>query len=318
MEAWVNRPVEERMQEVEKKKGYVSRPMNSFMLYRSAYAERVKRFCKENNHQIVSQVTGVSWPLEPKEIREKYEQYAITERDNHASANPGYKFAPNKSGKKRGRVDEDEEDSDSEWEGSRSTKRSRRGARDDTRSLSGTPFEPDRGYPMYHQVPQPHPSSYQAMNPHGPPPFTFGPSGMMQGYYQTHTIPYGPNVDDIRFDGPYPDYGMGPSIVGMPDAGHHDLMGGPMNHSMQEMPQEQIVDPRLSGLDPNYSYAHYDAPDEMFPVPRGLEYAPYAHPAQNQNMEPIHPGMATLTDATEEWLPSGEPGLDFERELQTF
>src|ERR1700761_685835 len=44
MEPWVTRSVEDRLAEVEKKKGYISRPMNSFMLYRSAYAERVKQY----------------------------------------------------------------------------------------------------------------------------------------------------------------------------------------------------------------------------------------------------------------------------------
>ena len=36
MDAWVNRPADVRRQEVDKRNGYVTRPMNSFMLYRSA------------------------------------------------------------------------------------------------------------------------------------------------------------------------------------------------------------------------------------------------------------------------------------------
>src|SRR5256885_11832666 len=58
MAAWVNRPMETRLAEAEKKNGHVARPMNSFMLYRSAYADRVKQYCRENNHQVVSQVSG--------------------------------------------------------------------------------------------------------------------------------------------------------------------------------------------------------------------------------------------------------------------
>jgi hypothetical protein len=318
MGAWVNRPYEERMQEVEKKKGYVSRPMNSFMLYRSAYAERVKRFCHENNHQVVSQVTGASWPLEPQAIRQMYEQYAIIERDNHAAANPDYKFTPNKSGRKRGHVDDDDSDSDGEWGGSRSTKRSRRGGRDDTRSLSGTPFEPDRTYPLYRPAPQPqqHRSSYQALNPHGPPPYTFGPAGMTNGYYQTHTTPYMQNVEDIKFDGPYPEFSLGSSIIGMPDAGHHELLGGAPSLLMHDIPPEQMVDPRLAGLDPNYSYEHYSGTEEIYSVPRSFEYTSYPHPTQNQNLEPVHPGMTTLTESPSTWPESIQPGLDFDRELQ--
>lgn len=98
--------------------------MNSFMLYRSAYAERTKHWGAQNNHQVVSAVAGQSWPLEPKEIRELYEEYARIERDNHAAAHPGYKFSPSKVGpvaRARMRAEErdgsdldDEDDADSD------------------------------------------------------------------------------------------------------------------------------------------------------------------------------------------------------------
>ncbi|KAM5445813.1 hypothetical protein MaudCBS49596_007102 [Microsporum audouinii] len=97
MEAWVNRPVETRLKEVKMKNGKIARPMNSFMLYRSAYAERTKQWCAQNNHQVVSRASGQSWPLEPREIRDLYERYATIERDNHHKAHPDYKFAPNKN-----------------------------------------------------------------------------------------------------------------------------------------------------------------------------------------------------------------------------
>lgn len=103
MEEWVNRPAEVRWKEVEQRQGYVARPMNSFMLYRSAFAERTKFWCLQNNHQIVSSVSGASWPLEPQHIREFYNELAKTERKNHHAAHPGYKFSPSKAaqGKKR-------------------------------------------------------------------------------------------------------------------------------------------------------------------------------------------------------------------------
>jgi hypothetical protein len=96
MEAWVNRSADVRHREAQKK-GKIARPMNSFMMYRSAYANRVKEWCAQNNHQFVSQISGVSWPREPPEIREKYELLALVERDNHQKAHPEYKFAPNKT-----------------------------------------------------------------------------------------------------------------------------------------------------------------------------------------------------------------------------
>ncbi|KAI5292962.1 hypothetical protein KEM55_007389, partial [Ascosphaera atra] len=97
MEAHVNRSLETRLEEVEKKNGKIARPMNSFMLYRSAYAERTKEWCSKNNHQIVSSVSGQSWPLEPPEVRDKYEKLAVIDRENHKKAHPNYKFAPNKA-----------------------------------------------------------------------------------------------------------------------------------------------------------------------------------------------------------------------------
>ncbi|KAK2878182.1 hypothetical protein FQN49_001085 [Arthroderma sp. PD_2] len=97
MERWVNRSADERLKEVKMKNGKIARPMNSFMLYRSAYAERTKEWCSQNNHQVVSRASGQSWPLEPREIRDRYERYATIERDNHHKAHPNYKFAPNKN-----------------------------------------------------------------------------------------------------------------------------------------------------------------------------------------------------------------------------
>ncbi|EWC44014.1 hypothetical protein DRE_01366 [Drechslerella stenobrocha 248] len=97
MERWVHRSLDERKKEVEKRDGHVARPMNSFMLYRSAFAERTKMWCLQNNHQVVSSVSGASWPLEPAWIREKYNELARIERINHQAAHPGYKFSPSKN-----------------------------------------------------------------------------------------------------------------------------------------------------------------------------------------------------------------------------
>jgi hypothetical protein len=113
MESWVHRSAEVRWQEVEKRGGYVTRPMNSFMLYRSAFAERTKLWCLQNNHQIVSSVSGESWPLESPEIREKYNELARVERMNHQLAHPGYKFSPSKAQCARKRKRQKDEDGQS-------------------------------------------------------------------------------------------------------------------------------------------------------------------------------------------------------------
>ncbi|KAJ6029410.1 hypothetical protein N7499_000558 [Penicillium canescens] len=97
MDAWVARPAEIRRKEA-KTKGRISRPMNSFMLYRSAYSERTKKLVGVTNHQVVSRIAGQGWKLEPYDIRKKYEDLAKLERDAHAATHPEYKFSPNKQG----------------------------------------------------------------------------------------------------------------------------------------------------------------------------------------------------------------------------
>jgi HMG (high mobility group) box len=120
MEEWVNRPIEVRKAEVAKRNGYITRPMNSFMLYRSAYAERTKQWCHKNNHQVVSSVSGASWPMEPEEIRDRYHEYARIERINHQNAHPDYKFSPSKvsaaAARKRDALKEESEEELSDLE----------------------------------------------------------------------------------------------------------------------------------------------------------------------------------------------------------
>ncbi|SZF00148.1 unnamed protein product [Blumeria hordei] len=99
IDAFVNRPIEERRSEVVRSKmpGKVKRPMNSFMLYRKAYQNRAKGWCSQNNHQVVSQVCGTSWLYEPSAVKDKFNEWARIERLNHQIAHPEYKFSPNKS-----------------------------------------------------------------------------------------------------------------------------------------------------------------------------------------------------------------------------
>ncbi|CAG8177840.1 unnamed protein product [Penicillium olsonii] len=101
MVAWVNRSPQARREEVRSKNGKISRPMNAYMLYRSAYTARTKLLVGANNHQIVSKVTGLGWHMEPAEIRRKYNELARIERDNHAATHPDYKFAPLKNSTNR-------------------------------------------------------------------------------------------------------------------------------------------------------------------------------------------------------------------------
>ncbi|KAL2137074.1 hypothetical protein VTI74DRAFT_9680 [Chaetomium olivicolor] len=98
IETYVHRSSDVRREEVEtgKNPGRVKRPMNAFMLYRKAYQQRAKEWASQHNHQIVSRVCGMSWPLEPEHIRQQFKMWADVERDNHQKAHPNYKFTPSK------------------------------------------------------------------------------------------------------------------------------------------------------------------------------------------------------------------------------
>ena len=322
MGLWVNRPVEDRMAEVEKKKGYVSRPMNSFMLYRSAYAERVKQFCKENNHQVVSQVTGASWPLEPKEVREMYERYAILERDNHAAAHPNYKFAPNKAAK-RARNDDDS-DSDPEWEGSvKGSKRSRSARRFEIRSASSTPFD-DRPTAYHRVMPAHHHHlpGYEMSHPYGQPHMMISSNGMVGEYYHAAaTAPY-EHVSDLpyrRIEEQYPSYQVPMSLVGLPHSEHHDLLTTyPTQQQMTVPVHNDMLDPRLGQLDPNYQVVYYeDGPEPAHEIPRTIAYESGSQLELSYEPEAYHPGLATLTGEHDVWAADpAQAGLDFDAEFQ--
>ena len=309
MEAWVNRPAETRLEEAEKKNGHIARPMNSFMLYRSAYADRVKQFCRENNHQIVSQVSGTSWPLEPKEIREMYERYASTERDNHHMAHPDYKFAPNKNGSARKRKDlEDSDDEGSEWGGSR--RGGKRVKREESRSHSSTPFEPRRviRHPLDHY----NPSSYQINNPYGRVPTMPGPDG----YYQQQVTQYDRNVEDVTFrpiENPFPTEQMSGPLIGLPNGNEQDLL---RSQSRGAPP----MDPQLLQYDPNTQYVQYEPIDPVYGTQPAYEYGPthavpgYSYPRTVE----YHPGLATLTDGREVWTQQDQIGSDFDDEFHNW
>ncbi len=330
IEAKVHRSAEQRQGEVNNKKnnGKVPRPMNSFMLYRSAYAERVKEYCKEGNHQIISRITGASWAMEPQEIKELYEKYADIDRQNHQKAHPDYKFAPNKHGpasKKRNR--RDDEDDPTDWEdrdydaGSRGSKRTRHGQSVESRSHSSTPFETIR-QPNYGAVPLGHhmnPSSYHASNPRSVPPVY--PVGIDDHYLEQWATQYGENIEDIHVRtvqhpgiasyGPMDDQ----SLVGLP---HGALPIHVQQHPGYGMPQPRHInslDPRLEQYGAHDFHVQYDDPAR--PLEPQYEYGqdeilaapPYGYPEAS-----IHPGMATLTSPGGPW-DQPLPGADFDEEL---
>lgn len=281
MEEWVNRSAEIRRKEVEKRNGYVTRPMNSFMLYRSAYAERTKQWCLQNNHQVVSSVSGESWPLEPPEIRELYNEYAKIERINHQNAHPTYKFSPSKastpSRKRKGEYSDDDEPSDlddGEWAPGhgrsrmRPTRRAERSIGYPANSMNTDFFDQSFG-PNGTGMNK---STWKMANEGRPVPMP------MQGdiyhqYFQTSVHPtmgVAPAVmEDLRMQrvdtpGASMQFSPGHALLGLPGGNAADLLQQMHSHTGTPLGHDGQVDPMLLAFDSSH---HPDMDPAIAPYP---------------------------------------------------
>lgn len=272
MKAWVNRPVEVRLKEVEKRNGYVTRPMNSFMLYRSAYAERTKQWCLQNNHQIVSSVSGESWPLEPPEVRDMYNEYAKIERINHQNAHPTYKFSPSKATalarKRKGEFSDEEELSDlddGEW-GPGYRRSRQRSFRRTERSLTYSPNSMAADYYDHSYGPSGHTVTKSAWDmAHEGRPLPMPMQGdIYNSYYQTSVhqnmavVPNG--TEDMRMrrvDSPVASmqFSSGP-LLGLPGGNTVDLMESLHSSSCTPLGEPQ-VDPMILAFNGEH-HQHHD------------------------------------------------------------
>ena len=304
MDEWVHRPAEVRRQEVEKRNGYVTRPMNSFMLYRSAYAERTKQWCLQNNHQVVSSVSGESWPMEPPEVREQFNEWAKIERANHAAAHPDYKFSPSKSTNKR-RKDEDSDndepdgldDPDGEYRGSRNVRPRRQQTAEPAFLPSSHGFESTPYYSQQQTAYEPH---YQYVTAPGRPL----PSNIA---YDQSGLPYNPQtgtyIQPVVSQQPQYQYAvqepLPPREPTPQSLGNYGLPGG--------QPQEMFANSRTSTpmqqynqygqpVYPSYQSQHYQ-PAYQATEPQMYEHQQYLQ-AQMQPQQAIDPSLEImLSDA---------------------
>lgn len=210
METWVNRPVSERLQEIEtgKTPGKVKRPMNCFMLYRKAY----QSLCPENNHQTISKMCGQSWDMETEEVKERFQAWARVERENHQLAHPEYKFSPSKAGtdkaSKRKASDEvSEETSDIEEADHRRNTRQATDSSYTPASSAYTPYSREASsFPDFRvgsTIPnqsQDRSSRYEDIYPGQPYPAPYNEAELEHGqYYQQiiHRNPTHPAYEDV-------------------------------------------------------------------------------------------------------------------------
>ncbi|CAG7938313.1 unnamed protein product [Penicillium salamii] len=321
MVAWVNRSTEERHQEVRNKNGKISRPMNAYMLYRSAYTARTKLLVGANNHQIVSKVTGLGWHMEPAEIRRKYNELARIERDNHAATHPDYKFAPLKNGAANRRdsalssampshlTDESGfSDLDSDFGGSICAPRplysshSRSNSFGDSyypASRGSSPFDgPDMMIPNYIQ-----PNSHWSNTSHPASMSTMHPS----------SLPTVSKVEDISFGpvSPPQDVSYESALAGLPGASHHELL----------QPQSQIA--MMSGLphdmDPRLLSQSSDADSTMATyAPSSSSYSAWDEPAQSFYPLTSSPSMAGTPAPYSQGVDSYLPSMQMEGRDQSW
>ncbi|KAH9843404.1 HMG (high mobility group) box [Teratosphaeria destructans] len=304
MDAWVNRSAEVRRQEVEKRNGYVTRPMNSFMLYRSAFAERTKHWCLQNNHQVVSSVAGESWPLEPQEVRDQYNDWAKLERANHAAAHPEYKFSPSKSANKRRKgefSDEEDEisldgDPDGDYRGPHGRSvRQRRGPLQDSVPLNNTYGFDSHPY-FGQQATGFEQSQYQYANPGRPLPSNIA--------YDHNGMPYNPQTGTYIQQQTYqhPQYPYVQDVRGVRIPTPNNLNGAQQQHSVggyglpgrqqQQMNADELFNSSRTGTPmqqynqygqpvyPRYTTTHHHQQQQQTQFQPDLhQTSPYEHPA---------------------------------------
>lgn len=307
IDAFVNRSAEERRKEVEEGKipGKVKRPMNSFMLYRKAYQNRTKDWALQNNHQVVSQVCGESWPLEPDEIKEQFSTWAKIERLNHQNAHPGYKFSPSKPGvtkaQKRKMSEElDSEESgldDWEWQGSRKLKRQRGQVPRQNRSAQPVSYPTTASAyqyssrehsmdPNYHPYQNRSAYGHSKNNPGQHPPPQYNQDGMAPGQYYQQTIQPHPNnyhnIEDViirKATTPGMHSSPGPhSVLGLPGGfQENDLLSPPQYHGSPA--PEYRIDPSLLSH-PSADQPQYEAQGYQESHPEGVFFGNSQVPEQ--------------------------------------
>jgi hypothetical protein len=311
------------------------------MLYRSAYAERTKAWCAANNHQVVSSVSGASWPMEPQEVRDFYNELAKIERFNHQKAHPEYKFSPAKPGdrKRKGTAEPDDstraiDDPDADWAASHRVRTKLRVERDASHLSREVPAEipseaprstPDIHYGRHAWVS----NTMQAL----PVPIDQSIISAQSHYYQP-ALPV-----NLAHDGIAPYHQLDPTeflqssgFVGLPGASHHELLQlheGVHDHGppVMEAPIDPILLPYENQLPANL--ANMSAVNLQSTMPLQDAYGEYS----TQNYAPT-PAAYADSDATgdvynplqqdvkyepREWMPeSSGPSLEQPPEFDNY
>ncbi|KAH8197532.1 hypothetical protein TruAng_008315 [Truncatella angustata] len=288
---YVNRSLEERIQEATAADGRIKRPMNAFMLYRKGWQNRIKEMQSNENHQGVSRVAGDGWALEPEHIRNQFNKWSEVERDMHAQAFPNYKFKPQKTDKKKNAktgytTDGDEsdlesysgniyvtnDDPDGEYRppGGRVSTRSPRSSNKNnyqqhamqppSRATSHSPYPQQPQYP--HRAPTPltpSMSHYQYNNPGKPLPAPY-PVGGHEQYYQQHVE----RRQQQRSYPPNSGYTIPPQSFDVHDVYFRQTERPQYQYMSQSPPQQEMISHSPSPVQQQYDCHNYYPADSRF------------------------------------------------------
>ncbi|KAI8961732.1 hypothetical protein F5Y11DRAFT_217832 [Daldinia sp. FL1419] len=276
IEEYVNRGADVRQKEVrESKDGKVKRPMNAFMLYRKSYQNRAKEWRKHDNHQVISRICGVSWAMEPRSLKDKFDAYSKIERTNHGIAFPDYKFAPAKAKNKKGvrasttAPDSEDEGSDLEnysWDTAPPSRSSSRPIYDPDADYRPPGMRQAYGYhsPVMHHQRLPHPSSFHHSNPGKPRPAEYGTGLAPNQYYQQaseYMRPMYPNHISA-----YPDPRMVPAMPPYVENVYMNKANSPVG-------------------------SYHSSPVDQYGNMMGSAYPPPPHPHPRMSDHPIDPSL---------------------------
>ncbi|OAQ64155.1 high mobility group, HMG1/HMG2 [Pochonia chlamydosporia 170] len=105
--SYAKRSVEERRDKAEKDGGKITRPLNSYMLYRKAYQQIARRVLSNDQQQFASQIVGISWnEYESPAVKAEFKTLAKIDHQMHHKAFPDYKYTPTQGRNSRGSATE--------------------------------------------------------------------------------------------------------------------------------------------------------------------------------------------------------------------
>lgn len=98
----------QRLQPTDRIQKRPPRPLNSFMLYRKAFRQKLSLSKLGIPNKEISKLAAMMWNEEEEQVRCYYERMAEEEKLKHSQAHPGYKYCPRPKRKKStGSVDKE-------------------------------------------------------------------------------------------------------------------------------------------------------------------------------------------------------------------